>query len=153
MATPESALACLTPKTDENGFVASVDPADLRKICNLYREIQARHPGAHFRIDINLLERVCSLGTDAKACAYRSSILSLLQEMGVLSRWVGNGELDQRVFDVAASFPIKWMKPGVPQQGFPLDVREFVKQIEQAIAQSPFLLKYEVCFRLSNRRN
>jgi hypothetical protein len=66
MATPEAALARLTPRTDEDGFVGSVDPADLRKICNLYREIQARHPGVHFRIDINLLEPVCSLGTDAK---------------------------------------------------------------------------------------
>jgi hypothetical protein len=135
MATPEAALARLTPRTDEDGFVGSVDPADLRKICNLYREIQARHPGAHFRIDINLLERVCSLGTDAKSCAYRSSILSLLQEpMGVLSRWVVNGELDQRVFDVAASFPIKWIKPGIPQQGFPLDVQGFIRQVEQATA-------------------
>jgi hypothetical protein len=56
--------------------------------------------------------------------------------LGLLAEHVGllppemPSEVRDVVFNVAATFPIKRMEPGVQYQGLPLDVNGFVKQIE-----------------------
>jgi hypothetical protein len=55
--------------------------------------------------------------------------------MGMLSRWLHTGELDDAVFKVAATFPMKKMSVGVPQQGFPFDVQGFIEQIDKQNSQ------------------
>jgi hypothetical protein len=51
--------------------------------------------------------------------------------VGLLSAWLRDGEPAEAVFQVAATFPMKRMSIGVPQQGLPFDVQEFLAQIEK----------------------
>ena len=46
-----------------------------------------------------------------------------------LTRWAHDGDLDNAVFQVASTFPMKKMAVGVEQEELPLDVDEFVKQV------------------------
>ncbi len=46
-----------------------------------------------------------------------------------LTPWTHNGELDDAVFQVAATFPLKKMEVGVVHEGPPFDVEEFFKQV------------------------
>lgn len=47
----------------------------------------------------------------------------------LLASWTHDGQLDDAVFEVAATFPMHKMKTGVVREGPPFDVEEFVKQI------------------------
>jgi hypothetical protein len=40
------------------------------------------------------------------------------------------------VFNLAARFPMKAMEPGVVYEGLPLDMEEFVKQLEHDIGEA-----------------
>ncbi len=114
------------------GDVAAVDPADLKAVCGFMREAQARAPaGQQTSIDGRAFGNVCSPGADAMAVWYRASMLGLLQMMqgDLLMPWLHNGELDDAVIQVAATFPMKNMGVGVVHDGLPFDVEEFVKQI------------------------
>jgi hypothetical protein len=51
--------------------------------------------------------------------------------VGLLTPWLHDGELADAVFQVAATFPMKKRSVGVPQQGLPLDVQDFLVQIEK----------------------
>jgi len=44
-------------------------------------------------------------------------------------QWTHDGELDDAVFQIAATFPMEKMRTGVVREGLPFDVEEFVKQI------------------------
>ena len=59
-------------------------------------------------------------------------LLMLAGTMGMLlSPWLRNGELADTVFRVAATFPMKRMSVGVPQQELPFDVQGFLAEIER----------------------
>jgi hypothetical protein len=116
----------------EGDEVAAVDPADLRAVWNLMRNVQARNatPGQCTSISVGGYERVCSPGADVTAVWFRAAMLGMLQMTGdLLTPWTHDGDFDGAVFSVAASLPMKKMPVGVPQQGLPFDVQEFVKQI------------------------
>ena len=51
-----------------------------------------------------------------------------------LRPWTHDGELDEAVLQVAATFPMKKMEVGVVHDGPPFEVQEFLKQIEAVIA-------------------
>jgi len=53
----------------------------------------------------------------------------LRTKKGPLAQWTHDGQFDDAVFDVAATFPMEKMRTGVVRQGPPFDVEEFVKQI------------------------
>jgi hypothetical protein len=57
--------------------------------------------------------------------------LWLLKQMmpELVAQWTHDGQLDDVVFKVAATFPMEKMKTGVVREGPPFDVEEFVKQI------------------------
>jgi hypothetical protein len=112
--------------------VAAANPDDLRKVWRLIRDLQARNPGGQGSIiDDRMYKEVCSSGADVQAVWYRTSILGLLQILpdSPLTPWTHDGELDDAVFHVAATFPMKKMEVGVVHQGPPFDVQEFVRQI------------------------
>jgi CspA family cold shock protein len=56
-------------------------------------------------------------------------MLELMTQPDMLAQWTHNGELDDVVFQVAATFPMKKMQVGVVHRGLPFDVQEFVKQV------------------------
>ncbi len=75
-------------------------------------------------------EHACSPGADLFAIWYRIAILEMVTEQGLLSHWLANGELEEAVFKVFATFPLKRIqKDG--QEGFPLEIQELTKQIEK----------------------
>jgi hypothetical protein len=46
-----------------------------------------------------------------------------------LTQWTHDGDLDDAVFEVAATFPMKKMQAGIVHDGPPFEVDEFVKRI------------------------
>jgi hypothetical protein len=46
------------------------------------------------------------------------------------SDWLRDGDLDEAVFEVAATFPMKKMDVGDVNPGLPFDLQEFLRQIE-----------------------
>lgn len=100
----------------------------------MQRDIQANVSG-QVATDVRLLERACSPGADVQAAWYRLSMLQMLQmlagPLGVLSPWLRDSELADAVFKVAATFPMKRMSVGVPQQELPFDVKGFLAEIER----------------------
>jgi hypothetical protein len=118
------------------GDVATVKPGDLKAVCALMRDVKA---GQSVGIDSRAYENACSPGADVDAVWYRASMLGLLQMLpqmspqmfpeSPLTPWTHDGELDDAVFQVAATFPMKNMEVGVVHHELPFDVQEFVKQI------------------------
>ena len=121
------------------GDVAAVDPGDLKAVRAFSREVQAATGGQGSMVESGLYRRVCSPGADIEAVWYRASMLGLLEMLpqmspqmfpeSPLTPWMHDGELDDAVLQVAATFPMKRMGVGVVQDGLPFDVEEFVKQI------------------------
>jgi hypothetical protein len=126
--------------------VAAVDPADLRNIWMMQRDAQSGHADQPFTIDIRSFEQACSPEADIQALWYRISILQMLTgAMGLLSRWLRDGELADVVFQVASTFPMKRVPVGVltkylyvdgAPQGPPFDAQLFIEQIEKQNRQN-----------------
>lgn len=112
-------------------YVAAVDPADLQKVWQLFRDVEARNQGRRMSIDQKVFESVCSPGADVTAVWYRASMLGMLQmaSEAPLKPWTHDGEFDDAVFQVAATFPIRTMRVGAVYDEPPFDVEGFVKQI------------------------
>ena len=115
----------------EGDSVAAVSPADLRAVWQLFRDAQAGNPGQHMSIGNSVYQNVCSPGADAVAAWYRAGMLWMLKMFpeSPLVRWIHDGEYEDAVFEVAATFPMKKMDTGVVYDGPPFDMEEFVKQV------------------------
>ena len=115
----------------EGDSVAAVSPDDLRKAWQLFRDVQARHPGECSSIGNSVYRSVCSPGADVMAVWFRSSMLWILTQVQPepLARWTHDGEFDDAVFQIAATFPMEKMRTDAVREGLPFDVEEFVKQI------------------------
>ena len=115
----------------QEGPVATVSPDDLRSVWKLFRDAQTQHPGECVSFSSGVYERVCSPGADVHAVWFRASMVGMLQMVSpeLLTQWTHNGELDDAVFQVAATIPMEKMKTGVQREGLPFDVDEFVKQV------------------------
>jgi len=75
----------------------------------------------------------CSLNEDF--LRFRASLLGMLKMFGVFEPWIHEGVVADAVFKVAAVFPMKGMKGmliGVPQEGLPFDVQEFMSQVAKS---------------------
>lgn len=110
------------------GPIPPVDPADLRSVWQMQRELQARVPGQQIGI-IADYNRACSPGANIDAVWFRVSMIRMLEMLGLLGRWIQDGVLADAVFKVAATFPMEGMTIGVPRQGLPFDVQEFMSQV------------------------
>jgi len=110
----------------EGNSVATVSPDDLRKVW-----VIVLAGGQHSSIDIRSFQHICSPGADVMAVSFRASVLAMMTQMmpDMLAQWTHDGELDDAVFQVAATFPMKKMRTGVVREGPPFDVEEFMRQI------------------------
>ena len=112
--------------------VAAVSPDDLRNVWKMMRDLQAHTPaGQSGSFSSELYENACSPGANVVAVWYRASILEVLQMLpeNPLMPWSHEGELDDAVFQIAATFPMKKLPIGLVMNGLPFDVQELVKQI------------------------
>jgi hypothetical protein len=57
-------------------------------------------------------------------------MLEMVTEQGLFSSWLHNGELEEAVFKVFATFPLRRIQKG-GQEGFPFDIQELTKEIEK----------------------
>ncbi len=112
--------------------VAVVNPDDLRNVWTMMRDLEARTPaGQTGSLNSGLYEGACSPGANVVAVWYRASILGVLQTLpgNPLTPWSREDELDDAVFQIAATFPMKKLPVGLVKNGLPFDVQELVKQI------------------------
>jgi hypothetical protein len=114
----------------ENGPIPSVNPADLRSVCAVQRDVRSRFPGQQVLMDDDAWKDACSPEADLFAIWYRIAMLEMVTEQGLLSPWLHNGVLDDAVFKIFATFSIKRIQKG-GQEGFPFDIQELTKQIEK----------------------
>ena len=112
------------------GLIAAVDPADIRSVWRMQREVQARAPGQHARaISVEFYKRACSPGANVGAVWFRAAMLGMLERFGMLAPWIQEGVIADAVFQVAATFPMKGMAIGTPREGLPFDAQEFLSQV------------------------
>ena len=111
--------------------VSAVNPDDLRNVWKMTCTILANNQGQGVALDARMFERMCSPGANVMAVWYRASMLGMLQILPgePLTQWLHDGELDEAVFQVAATFPLKKMEVGVVHEGLPFGVEEFFKQV------------------------
>lgn len=111
------------------GDVAAVDAADLKAVRAFMRNSKAGPAARGF--SSRVYESACSPGANVEAVWYRASMLGLLEMLpgNMLTPWTNDGELDDAVIQVAATFPMKKMEVGVVHEGPPFDLEEFLKQI------------------------
>jgi hypothetical protein len=109
--------------------IPPVDPADLRSVWEMQREVQARTAAQHTAISAEIYKGACSPGANVGAVWFRASLIGMLEMLGVLRPWIHEGVVADAVFKVAATFPMNGMAIGVPRQGLPFDVQELISQI------------------------
>ena len=84
-----------------------VNPADLRRYWDFTQKIQAQHPptaAGAIGIDIRCIEAELP-GTNVAAVWVRAASMQILQVHGALKEWEHGTDLDDVVFQVAATFP------------------------------------------------
>jgi hypothetical protein len=118
------------------GPVAAVDPADLRSVWEMQRDVQRNAPNhapsQTSSISVGLYQQACRPGAEVGAVWYRVSMLHLLAgPIGLLIPLLHDGELLDAVFNLAATFPMNKLSVGEVNQGLPFDVQEFIKQLEK----------------------
>src|SRR5260370_72732 len=114
--------------------VAAVNPDDLRNVWTMMRDLQARDlEGQIGSISSGLYEGACSSGANVVAVWYRASILGVLQMLpgNPLTPWSHEGKLDDAVFQIAATFPMKKL----PRSGSPH--RQACPRVTRALAGFP----------------
>jgi hypothetical protein len=114
----------------QTGDVPAVKPDDLKNVWRLFGEM-GRNPGQSRSAGENVYKSVCSPGADARSVWYRASMLALAIKMtpDFFGPWMRDGQLDDAVFEVGATFPMEKMRTGIVRDGLPFDVEEFVKRI------------------------
>lgn len=122
---------------DPEGPIQPVDPADLRSVWKMQREVQARTPGKNVGISVEMYERACSPEANVGAVWFRASLVGMLEMLGILKPWIHDGVVADAVFKVAATFPMNGMAIGVPQQELPFDVQEFMSQVSASAEVGP----------------
>lgn len=62
-------------------------------------------------------------------------MIGLLHMLGMLAPWVHEGVPADAVFTVGATFLMNGVPIGVPRQGLPFDVQEFIAQVTASAAE------------------
>jgi len=135
----EAALNMFASSLSNDGAILPVESSDLKKVWKMAEERRERSdPKVHSATSAGSFAAVCSPGANVMAVCYRASMLGMLaQSTGLLAPEVPEN-VREAVFNVAASFPFQFMKPGVVYEGLPVDVQAFVKQLEDELRRLGF---------------
>lgn len=109
--------------------VPAVDPEDVKTVWRIGRDAQANHPGQTVAVGVDLMKHGCKPGADIEAVSYRSSLLSLINQIAPeqLVRFTREGQPDDAVFRAVAKVPAEWMGVGIVRQSPPFDLNEFLR--------------------------
>jgi hypothetical protein len=104
----------------------AVDSADIRRVWTFMgkaraaagqdKQQEAAEQPSSIGFSPESLAQECSPGADIFAVWLRTAILELLSQQGLLNSWLQDGELDERVFGVVASFPIAGIEQFNPDE-------------------------------------
>jgi hypothetical protein len=91
--------------------IPAVSSGDLRGVWDLTHEagadlVGSRKADVGIGYDVAVLAQACGPGADVIAVWARSALLDVLVRQGLLTPWLRGTQLDDAVFDVAASCPI-----------------------------------------------
>jgi hypothetical protein len=83
------------------------------------------HPGSDGAVSMDLMESVCGTEADLPAVWFRHTQLSLMVRQGVLAEWQHSADLDEIVYQVAAT---------IPMNGLRFDNEAFLQQLRFGVA-------------------
>ena len=93
--------------TDEGAAVPPVGEDDLKKLHQLSLDMAKRYCGKDGVVTLNQMTRICRPEANLAALWARHSQLRLLTRHGLLAEWQHGSELDDIVYRVAATIPMK----------------------------------------------
>ena len=108
---------------EEGAAIPPVDEHDLKALHELCVDRAKRYCGKDGVISIEMTARVCNPGANLPAVWLRHTELRSLYRQGVLSEWQHGTALDDAVFRVACSIPMK---------GTHLDAEDFVRRLRES---------------------
>lgn len=107
--------------------VPAVDVADLRAVVKIMMDVKEPHNvgfGAQF------VQASCRPGADVVAVWFRASMLQVAGKQGVLGSLVNEGELNDALLQLWASFPFKAIEV-LPDNSFRLNMDELREQLRR----------------------
>ena len=116
----------------------TVDPEDLKRIRDYFREARAKLLGTRglyrgereeptFGVQDNLIAEHLSPGADAQVVFMRFSLLEMLARKGLLNSWQHGEELEDFVYKVFATYPF-----GLGHSESKLDVDALLQHIRDS---------------------
>jgi hypothetical protein len=111
--------------------VPTVDAADLKKMWEYGRKLQARHPGEKYAVGIGVWQQMLPAGADIMAISYRSSQLHIF-ETWLQTMWSG-GEPSEAAFKAAATMELERIAVGVVFKGDDI-LERFIEEVHKAAA-------------------
>ncbi len=112
-------------QAEQGAEIPPVDEQDLKALHELCVERAKRYCGKDGVISIELTARACNPGANLPAVWLRHTQLRALYRHGLLSEWQHGTALDDAVFRLASSIPMK---------GTQLEEQDFLRRLR---AQSP----------------
>ena len=107
---------------EEGATIPPVDEHDLKHLHELCVERAKRYVGKDGVISVELTARTCNTGANVPAVWLRHTQLRMLYREGLLAEWQHGTELDDSVFQLAASIPMK---------GVQLDRERFLRELRE----------------------
>ena len=119
--------------------VPEVDPADVKAVWELGRDIEKRHPvktgELHaYAVGIEMFKAACKPGANIPAIFYRGMMLWMLVRhvQDQIAPWLKEGNPDDAIFRAIAQVPMEWMGVGVVRNGLPFDAEDFMRRVKKA---------------------
>ena len=124
------------PRWLTDNSIPAANPADLKTLWKLQKELEARYGQQGVIMGIGLdLQGVLSPGANFGDVFYRLSWLrhlQILSEAGHLTfPWIHDGEPEDAVFKALAIVPMTGRPPGVMYERPPFDVEELIRLIKK----------------------
>ena len=120
-----SSFRTFLAEAEKGAPIPPVDEHDLKALHELCVERAKRYCGKDGVISIELTARACSPGANLPAVWLRHTQLRALYRHGQLAQWQHGAVLDDAVFRLASS---------VPMRGTQLDAQDFVRRLQALTA-------------------
>ena len=106
--------------------VPAVKVDDVKRVWSALASERVRD--ARTSVSVRLLASLCDVNANVQAVSFRAMLVGVLLEQGRLDRWRDGNSLRDRVFEVAATFPL-------PQGPGSADPDAFVAALEQTLVR------------------
>ena len=107
----QTILNRMTPESNLRSSIRQPLPAvrvdDVRRVWSFLASAQTRAPeGGTSSVSMKLLAGQCDINANVLAVSFRAMLVGTLLRQGRLDRWREGNGLHERVFEVAANFPL-----------------------------------------------